>query len=1328
MNRRFQIITGEAGSGKTFMLMSRIREQAEKGENIILIVPEQFSSTAEHKLYDFLGIVLYNRIRVETFSRIKRDIALRSGGISGLIPDESAKAAVMYTVRRELDPKDMRYYGSRVKNPAFSSFCMQMARELELNGISPESLAADRIEDSVLSGKMHDISMICKSYDMRLRECGYTNSVSSGREIAEKAAAINYFGGTMVYIDGFKSFTADEKELIDIIRNTAKLLCVAVTTPDINDADHPVFSSVNETVRRICGDDDPDILTPSGKDRFEDAPDIRRLSRSVLRGSGAVPGPAEHIRIAEAADVSSEADYVCTEISTLVRTGKYKYEDIAVLSRCFEDICPTLTDAFERYEIPYFADLPKAASEKPLMIFVLTALEAASKDNVPAETLLRLAKTFYTPVIDPHISELEEYYTTYGIEKESLSDILQTEISYEELCAYDDIPDEEKALSPFYDMLNGICTRVRTDIIRRELLAPLSSFRNSCRKASSLTSLCRMLCVLLEDYHTNDMIAANTVEDTKENRMEITLWNTLGSVIKKLSSVQLPEGFTFELREFREIFATVIAQISISYPAHSLSCVTASGSDRARLDSPKVVFVMSAVSGMFPFKVSESGIFSEKELEMIEDSLGLHFAARIASVAAEENFITYNTLSSPSEELYISYPLADISGRALYPAPLTDEIKKLTGHEEDFIRTAELPPEYFMTTPDSAYSGFIRTLGRDTLTAEKVSAIKEVYGDIIGGRMESAERYYRAVRDRSLLRNRLDPENALRLYTGENGSMRMSASGFESYEKCPFMFFCERGLHLRPVQKLDFLGNIRGSAVHEVLCRLMTDISERAEKNGESFNICFSRMTDEELKAQTDALLAEYLEEKFTGAGYMPSPSFRKSMMKQSDVIIELLRHMRSELSPENSRYTPRAFEYSIGRGGANGMPAWKLDAELSDGRRVTIDFVGSVDRIDTFTDNSRGKREKYIRVVDYKTGTKTFKLSDLLYGVNMQMLLYLFAVTDRTEVKLDLSAANGKKLDFSGYLPSGVLYVPSRLPMPKNTGRLRGDEMLAREELLEKSLKMDGIVLNEPNIIRGMEFAAEGRFIGQKLNTKEYSEYVGKLTSAVQSPKGKDIPPFIAGYCNAGGDAVSACRIIISDDREKYISENVPDIMRDAAYALVKGYDEFIKSIDDIRPGKNDTQIKRIDKAESYVSDIRSLALISGIYADFSEYHSSDPGGRILSDINEKLTRAAARTKYPSEKDTLSAEEFENLRKYTKQRLTGAAARICGGYADISPLHSEDPCQYCTFASICENGVPDVGAYRYPDKKHEDERVQAIRSSGTDPAASKIRKDDHRI
>jgi ATP-dependent helicase/nuclease subunit B len=94
-----------------------------------------------------------------------------------------------------------------------------------------------------------------------------------------------------------------------------------------------------------------------------------------------------------------------------------------------------------------------------------------------------------------------------------------------------------------------------------------------------------------------------------------------------------------------------------------------------------------------------------------------------------------------------------------------------------------------------------------------------------------------------------------------------------------------------------------------------------------------------------------------------------------------LLRDILHELS--HSAFRPIAFEESIGEGAS--VPYYEI--ELTDGHRILLG--GKVDRVDCY----RQGEDVYLRVIDYKTGTKEFSLKDVARGVNMQLLIYLFSL-----------------------------------------------------------------------------------------------------------------------------------------------------------------------------------------------------------------------------------------------------------------------------------------------------------------------------------------------
>ena len=147
----------------------------------------------------------------------------------------------------------------------------------------------------------------------------------------------------------------------------------------------------------------------------------------------------------------------------------------------------------------------------------------------------------------------------------------------------------------------------------------------------------------------------------------------------------------------------------------------------------------------------------------------------------------------------------------------------------------------------------------------------------------------------------------------------------------------------------------------------------------------------------------------------------------------------------QNSSFTPIDFEVAFGDGE-------KLAAIDIDGNTIPAQLRGFVDRVDAWQEEGRN----YYRVVDYKTGKKDFDYCDVLKGLGLQMLIYLFALQQQGETLLGQHP-----------IPAGVQYFPARVPII-NTDAAITDEEATQERVA--GWKRKGLILGDEDVLYAME------------------------------------------------------------------------------------------------------------------------------------------------------------------------------------------------------------------------------------------------------------------
>lgn len=1027
------LILGGAGCGKSYEMTNRIETAVLNGKDVLVIIPDQFSFEFDRTLYERLGAELFNRVDVLSFARTAREIFIRHGGLKGRYADDTVKKVMMFRALAEISERDgLLFYGRQAKNPSFTESSLEIVKELTLSGITAEALSscADRIDESVRD-KTADIALIYSEYCRILSQSGYKDSGGDISEAAARAARYGYFEGKTVFIDAFKSFTADEHAMLDVMIAQSENVTVCLPTADSEPSEYSVFAAVNKTVNRLAraASDFGVKVTKTMLDKPErfKSPELAFYSGNVLRNvRKKYGGECTALTVYRSADSYGEGDFVCSEIRRLVMEKGYRYSDIAVLARQKEQYSPVMESAFERYGIPFYTDESRTAAHKSLFIFVKTALALAAGKNAGTEDWLRYMKTGMLGLNDEEIAAAEDCCYKWNIEGDM----------WEKPFEYDDV-------------------KFGAEQVRERVTEPVFKLRKACADAADGRGFCAALVTFFEDTDlyenlhsfcdncdTSDAAALSAVREIKQ------LWELLCGLLETLDRALADTKICPE--SFAELFSAAVSGLKLSSPPQTLDCVQFVEAHTARLAEPKAVFVVGANEGLFPYAAKPSGLFSDRDRLALE-AAGITLSGGSADKLDEERFAAYFALSQASERLCITYPVSDVSGRQLYPSAVVSHGSEMFG--EGVVTSFEQRGLLsFCTTAGAAYYQYVRNYRRgDEDSASLRKALENV--------PEYAERLEYLKNIEKAAEHSLSPETGGRLF---GRHMSMSASRFEDYRKCPFKYYCQKGLKLYPPRKVELDSPSRGTAIHYCLCGVLKEKSR-----GD-----FISMSRGDITKLVKKYLDEYYRSDAVGGDYGKTRRFRAAFSRLSDTLTDILERLAAEFG--QSKFVPEGFEYALRRDGD------EEPLKLVTPSGITVWFEGTVDRVDVY----RSGDADYVRVIDYKSGIKEFRYEDLLYGVNMQMLLYLFAVTE-----------GNRRGRFSGDIPAGVLYMPAK-DAAAGLGRGEGDE--AVQDVLNGTYKMKGAVLYNDEVIAAMEKDCGGVFIPVKKSAGGYYSY-SKLITAGQ-------------------------------------------------------------------------------------------------------------------------------------------------------------------------------------------------------------------------------------
>lgn len=972
-----QFILGETGCGKSEYIDRRIVGESfeNPGTEYLFLTPEQASIGIQTKLAGLHKKGGFFNIQVFGFNRLAytvfEELNIRVDGVL----DDYGKSMLIRHIAGNVRDRLCYYRGSIDKN-GFIDQVKSFMSELYQYDVSRDKLRglAEKLEgagtDNILVNKLKDLLFIFGEFDKYMVENSMIVAEQTMDLLVKNIGRSRKLANTVVVMDGFTGFTPIQinvlRELIPMAKKTYALVTIDKENyARKNIAEHELFALSRKTIDQLLRLADEtrtavaDCIWPEDFDENIHkrwiSTEFTHLERNIFRYPyKRYTDATENINISSFESELDEMNCLAGTIRFLVGECGYRYRDIAVISGNLERTVELADRIFPQYDIAYFNDYNRPVKSNGI-VDGLTALLGMAEQNMNYESVMAFLKTGIIPeqILDfDDIERLENYVLKHG-----LHGIKQWENGW-----------------PAGDM----------EDIRAVVMECVGDFlRDSARGKHSV----------LEYVHWLQSFINNPQFDI-ENRLEERIYNALELICDKLLTIMGEEKV--DIHEFRQMLELGLKELSLGVVPSTLDTVIVGDITRTRLPDVKVIFILGANVGVIPKVNDRKQIISDAEREKFAEA-GIELAPGDVANDYLEQFYLYLSLTKASERLFISYT------KDANPSYIIGRLCNIfTGIS---IRESSYVDKSFTLSKKSAPARLTKLVnekrsGHKT-DDEELYALIKYYRD---NDIKMLDRLYEAF----VYSNVPKPLDREVVESVKERLLKVSASQLERYAECAYSYYLKYVLELKEreiktVNSLDF-----GTIIHNSLKNIYAALAAKKEEHlknfvwGDAGSIRYDDITG--FTSSFTKLIYTAVDKAYMDmyAGFHPDEKFE--FMKENVVRVATKAIGKLFVNYDGDDFVPTYFELPYTR-------TLGLENEEND----EINVMGRVDRVDiNEVKNDLGESEE-IRVIDYKTGSKSFDLTEVYEGRQLQLIMYLSAVLEKEREKQPYGEADIK--------PEGAYY-----------------------------------------------------------------------------------------------------------------------------------------------------------------------------------------------------------------------------------------------------------------------------------------------------------------